>query len=386
MSAMNPEARPKNLLMLSGDTVLATGRQGVFFPVLEEMARHFDRIDVISPPPGGPITTRSLFGHVFLHPNPRGRLSQIGHILSTARTLLRERPYLLITSHDYGTFYNGIAAYRLKREFGVPYVSELHHVPGFPRPADLRERIEVPLNRIYARFAARHAVAIRVVNRVEMPTLLKRFGVPEDKIRVIPSLYLDVDVFTPQPPRVKDCDVLLVGRLVKNKRFDLVLDAVGRLRRAGRTVSIKLVGEGPLKAALFAQAERLGIRDQLRHVAFLPTANDLADAYRAARMLVCSSTSEGGPRVTCEAMACEIPVLSTPVGIMTELVNDGVEGRLFAWDVDALAEQIAWVLDHEAEAAAMARRGRAAVLPFERRAMIANYAHRLIELAAEARA
>ncbi|MBL8767042.1 MAG: glycosyltransferase family 4 protein [Planctomycetes bacterium] len=383
---MNPEAAPKNLLMLSGDTVLATGRQGVFFPVLEEMARHFTRIDVISPPPGGAITTRSLFGNVHLHPNPRGRLRQLGHILTTARALLRERPYLLITSHDYGLFYNGIAAYRLHREFGVPYVSEIHHVPGFPRPADLRERLEVPLNRIYARFAAKHAVAIRVVNRVEMPTLLRSFGVPDAKIRVIPSLYLDVDVFTPTPARAKDCDVLLVGRLVKNKRFDLVLDAVGRLKRAGRDVRIKLVGEGPLKAELFEQATRLGLRDRLEHGAFLPTANDLADAYRGARMLVCSSTSEGGPRVTCEAMACAIPVISTPVGIMTELVHVGVEGRLFSWDVDELATHIAWVLDHESDARAMAERGRAAVLPFERKAMIANYATRLIELAAKARA
>lgn len=383
---MNSEIAPQNLLMLSGDTVLATGRQGVFFPVLEEMARHFTRIDVISPRPGGKITTRSLFSNVFLHPNPRGKLTQIAHILRTARELLRERPYLLITSHDYGLFQNGIAAYRLHRDFGVPYVSEIHHVPGFPRPADLRERIEVPLNKHYARFAARHAVAIRVVNRVEMPTLLRSFGVPDAKIRVIPSLYLDVDVFTPTPRRDEDCDVLLVGRLVKNKRFDLVLDAVGRLRQAGRVVRVKIVGEGPLKAELFAQAERLGIREQVHHVAFLPTANDLADAYRAARMLVCSSTSEGGPRVTCEAMACEIPVISTPVGIMTELVHDGVEGRLFSWDVDELAAQIAWVLDHEAEATAMARRGRAAVLPFERRAMIANYATSLKALAAEARA
>jgi glycosyltransferase involved in cell wall biosynthesis len=371
--------------MLSGDTVLATGRKGVFHGVLAELARHFDRIDVIGPRPAAPVTTRALFGNVFLHPNPRGRLAQIGHVLRTARALIEERPYAICTSHDYGLFLNGIAAARLARETGLPYLSEIHHVPGHPRAVDLRERLEVVLNRWYARFAARRAVAIRVVNRIEMPRLLASFGVPAAKVRVIPSLYLDTDAFRPDPSVAKDVDVVLCGRLVKNKRFDLALDAVARLKERGRPVRVLLIGDGPLKGALLGRAARRSIAAQIEHVPYLDTTADLARAYARARVLVCTSASEGGPRVTCEAMACEVPVVSTPVGVMPERIEHGVNGLLCDWDADDVADCIARVLDDPAAAAAMGARGRAAVLPFERRAMLANYADELKKLAAQAR-
>jgi glycosyltransferase involved in cell wall biosynthesis len=355
----------------------------VFYGVLEEMARHFARIDVISPRPGGAITTRELFGNVHLHPSERSRVFQVKHILATARRLMAERRYALITSHDYGLFYNGIAAYRLHRAMGVPYLSEIHHVPGHPRPASLRERIDLPLNWIYARFAARHAAAIRVVNRVEMPELLRSFGVPDEKIRVIPSLYLDTEVFRPRAVE-KRHDVVICGRLVANKRFDLVVDAIKLLANRGRRVSLLMIGDGPLRQSLLEQAVSAGVRDQIVHEAFLPTAEDLAQAYCSARMLVCASTSEGGPRVTCEAMACGVPVITTPVGVMTELVKDGDNGLRFEWDSAALAAAIASLLDDPDRARRIGERGRAAVLPFERVKMIRNYAESLKQLAAGA--
>ena len=377
---MAPPDDPGNLLMLSGDTVLATGKRGVFHGVLEEMGRHFDRIDVITPRAGGPVTTRELFGNVHLHPAEGSRFGQVRHILSTARRLLAERPYRIVTSHDYGTFYNGRAAARLTREHGVPYPSEIHHVPGHPRAAGPRDRLEKLLCRIYARFAVKHAAAIRVVNKVEAPAVLQSFGVPAEKIRVIPSLYLDTDVFRPGDV-AKTHDVVLVGRLVANKRFDLVIDALARLKKMGRETTLRLVGTGPLEASLLELAERRGVREQIDHERFLPGLEDLADAYRRSRLLVCASTSEGGPRVTCEAMACGTPVVTTPVGIMTELVKDGENGLLFRWDAAELAEKIEAILDDEETARRLGDAGRAAVLPFERLEMIRNYADEVKRLA-----
>ena len=372
-----------NLLMLSGDTQLATGREGVFFGVLEEMSRHFARIDVISPPPAGAITTTELFGNVHLHPSRTSKWRQVQHIIGVAARLLGERSYRIMTSHDYGFFYNGVAAYQLHRKFGVPYVSEIHHVPGYPKAANLRERFDLPMNRVYARFAARHAAAIRVVNETEMPPLLQSFGVPADKIKVIPSLYLDLERFRPIDVD-KRFDVMLCGRLVVNKRFDLVIDALGKLRERGRKATVHLVGEGPLKQALMEKAVVEGVCDWIEHTPFLATADDLARAYNEARVLVCASTSEGGPRVTCEAMACGTPVISTPVGVMGQLIDDGESGYLFDWDVSVLAERIATLLDDASLARHLGERGREAVAPFERTKMIRNYAEQLKALGREA--
>jgi glycosyltransferase involved in cell wall biosynthesis len=371
-----------NLLMLSGDTQLATGRQGVFHGVLEVLSRHFARIDVIAPRPEAAVTTRELFGNVHLHPGTGSRLGQLPHLLRTARRLLGERKYAIATSHDYGFFYNGIAAYRLKREFGLPYLSEIHHVPGHPLPASMRERLDKALARVYVPFAARHAAAIRAVNHLEVPELLRRWGVPEAKIRVIPSLYLDHRVFAPAETR-KRFDLMACGRLVANKRFDLLFDAVARLKAMGRAVSLRLVGSGPLEGELLAQARRLGIEAALTHDRFLATPADLATAYREAKIFVCTSASEGGPRVTCEAMACGIPCISTPVGLMRELIDDGRNGLLVGWNASELAAAVVALLDDDERREEMGRLAGEAVLPFEREAMIGNYAKHLLELAAE---
>lgn len=377
-------ASPANLLMLSGDTQLATGKRGVFFGVLEILARHFARIDIIAPRPDGPVTTRELFGNVFLHPGECSRAKQISHILTVAHALHRERSYAIATSHDYGFFYNGIAAYRLKKQYGLPYLSEIHHVPGHPLAASMRERLDKALARVYVPFAARHAAAIRVVNRVEMPKLLASWGIPANRVRVIPSLYLDHAVFRPLSVP-KRFDLIAVGRLVANKRFDLVIDALARVRAMGRVVSLLLVGSGPLEADLLARARRLGVAEWIRHERFLATPDDLARAYAESKVLICASTSEGGPRVTCEAMACETPVISTPVGLMAELIHDGTNGLLFRWDVDELASSIVALLDDDEKRADMGRRAREAVTPFERESMIGGYASALLELAASAK-
>src|SRR6185503_10592412 len=89
----------------------------------------------------------------------------------------RDRPALIV-SHDYGWFYNGLAAARLSRRSGVPYLSELHPVPGHPIAADTRERFDRAVARRYVRWARSRARAFRVVNQGEMVPLLESWGVP----------------------------------------------------------------------------------------------------------------------------------------------------------------------------------------------------------------
>ena len=104
--------------------------------------------------------------------------------------------------------------------------------------------------------------------------------------------------------------------------------------------------------------------------------------YNRARMLVCASTVEGNPRVTVEAMACGVPVLSTPVGIMPELITHGENGFLFPWnDADALAGDIRQMLDNPALRRQIAEAGRQSVQHFHAETIIEQYArgyHRLI--------
>jgi glycosyltransferase involved in cell wall biosynthesis len=379
-----------NLLMLSGDTSLAQGRDSTFSQMIRRLSAHWDRIDVICPraPGTGAVNSgsalssdpRQFCSNVVVHPSPWTKLLQPLFILRRGRALFAERDYALVTSHDFGLFLNGIGAWLLTRHTGVPYVSEIHHVEGYPRAVTWRESVYRALAMAYIRWVWRRAAAIRVVNAVEMPGLLRSLGVPSDKIRVLPSLYIDFDVFWPMSGESRQFDVLFVGRLAANKGLFTLLDAITRVKPDRPTIRLGILGQGPLRSPLERRIAALGLADQVSLIPRLDSAHDVARLMNRAGMLVCASTSEGGPRVTVEAMACGIPVISTPVGVMAELLEDGVNGLSFRWDAAELADRIRLLLADDVLRARIAEQGRQTVQRFRADEVIAQYARGYHEL------
>ncbi len=94
-----------------------------------------------------------------------------------------------------------------------------------------------------------------------------------------------------------------------------------------------LVGDGPLRAQLEALASTLAVEE---HVHFTGPLDDVPAALRALDVFVLPSLNEGISNTVLEAMATGLPVLATSVGGNTELIDDGVTGRLFI----AGAEQV----------------------------------------------
>jgi glycosyltransferase involved in cell wall biosynthesis len=265
-------------------------------------------------------------------------------------------------------FLNGINAYLLSRS-GTPYISEIHHVEGYPRAVTRREQVYHWLAKRYIPFAARHAAAIRVVNHHEIPGLLRSLGVPEEKILILPSLYLDFESLYPAP-ELRRYDVLFVGRLASNKGIFTLLDAIQTVKQAKPDVSLGIRGSGALKAEIDRYIAKHNLND---NVAFIPhVEGNLAQLYNLGRMLVCASTSEGGPRVTVEAMACGVPVISTPVGVMPDIITDGENGLLFKGD--ELAQKILLLLEDDSLLQKLAEKGRQMVQQFEAEKIIDNYA------------
>src|SRR5690349_2842808 len=122
--------------MISGDRLVAAGGRGPLWETQRGFSRWFERIDILLPRPDGAASVREIHGNVRLHAAECGGSGLVRAWRKRGAELIRETRPSLIVSHDYGLFRTGRAAAALSRESGVPYLSEIHGVPGHPIASD----------------------------------------------------------------------------------------------------------------------------------------------------------------------------------------------------------------------------------------------------------
>ncbi|WP_345710882.1 glycosyltransferase, partial [Kineococcus glutinatus] len=141
--------------------------------------------------------------------------------------------------------------------------------------------------------------------------------------------------------------VLFVGRLVPEKGPALLLDAVAELRRrrGAAAVELRVVGGGPLEDGLRRQVRAGGLGNAVSLLG--PLANEeLPPQYRWADVFCLPSFAEGVPVVLMEAMATGLPVVTTAIAGVPELVRDGENGLLVPpGRVDALVDALLALAD-----------------------------------------
>lgn len=123
--------------------------------------------------------------------------------------------------------------------------------------------------------------------------------------------------------------VLCVGRLVPEKGQAILLEAASALRRRGLALSVTLVGDGPARASLEAEARRLGIGGDVTFLGALGR-DTVARLYSETDAFCLPSFAEGVPVVLMEAMAAGLPVVTTRIAGVPELVEDEVSGAVVA--------------------------------------------------------
>lgn len=359
-----------NLLMISGDRSMLAGKQGAFWYTLEALSREWERIDVICPRVAGAPEAASFFGNVHFHPSPYPLWRQHRWIMTRGLQLTALYRYAVMTVHEYPPFYNGIGAKHLSEESGIPYVLEVHHLVGYPTAASATERIGRMLSRLYLPRAIRSANAARVVSKATAETLIA-WGAPQEKIRVVPSFYLDralIESLGDRPP--VQYDVAFCGRLVANKGVPQLLKALAALPRA----TLIVIGDGPERNRLEALAKSLNIAHRVEFRGWLPTQRDVLRAIRSAKMLVMNSSSEGGPRVPLEAMAAGMPVIVTKVGVMPDVIVDGMNGLFTDGSPGDLAIKIERLIRHDDLRRALSAEAVHILDRFERSHLIGQYA------------
>jgi colanic acid/amylovoran biosynthesis glycosyltransferase len=167
-----------------------------------------------------------------------------------------------------------------------------------------------------------------------------------------------------QAPQSASADptVLFIGRQVPEKGQGVLLQAAALLAARGRKVKLTLAGEGPARAAFEALAQRLGLAEQVSFPGAVGQ-EEIHALYADAAVFCLPSFAEGIPGVLMEAMAMEVPVLSTRITGIPELIEDGHNGLLVApGRADELADALERLLADPALCRELGARGRARVL------------------------
>jgi glycosyltransferase involved in cell wall biosynthesis len=162
--------------------------------------------------------------------------------------------------------------------------------------------------------------------------------------------------------RSHDADALAVavGRLVPIKHLEHFLRALARVRRGGGRLRGLIAGDGPERARLEALAGNLGLLPD--GVRFLGACANVPRVLARADMIVLTSLQEGFPNVLLEAMAARLPMVTTPAGDASTLVDEGRTGFVVPFgDEEALAMRLMALVQSPAMGRSFGEAGRAFV-------------------------
>ena len=234
------------------------------------------------------------------------------------------------------THYSSTVALLAHKLSGIEMSMSVHGPDEFNDPAGfwLREKVAA-------------CKWVRAISYFSRSQLMKSSKVEDwKKIEVI-YMGVDPETFSARPFREnpQPFEVLCVGRLAPVKAQHVLVAAIDQVRRAHPSVLLRLVGGGPDRKHLEAEAARRNLGDHVVFHGFTP--QDKLDAlYRQADIFALPSFAEGVPGVLMEAMALEIPCVSTWITGTPELISNGVDGLLAApSDVDSFASAICRLIE-----------------------------------------
>jgi glycosyltransferase involved in cell wall biosynthesis len=215
-----------------------------------------------------------------------------------------------------------------------PMKGDTDYPPAFRNEESLLTRMAIGLGRASAGWlnqifpGKRRASILLVANEQSRCALIdgttaKVFDLPENGV--------DMKVWRPSRKLAADnslCRFVYVGRLVRSKGVDLLLEAFEEVAARGCAISGLIIGEGPLREKLRSQAEAAGIlgssADQLGTVYFggWKSQSEVAQLLTAQDCLILPTLLESGGAVLLEAMAVGLPVIATKWGGPAEYVDD----------------------------------------------------------------
>lgn len=205
---------------------------------------------------------------------------------------------------------SALDALRARRIAGSPFSLTAHAYDIYAQPSNLVEKLRG---------------ASFVTTGCEYTAAHLRAAAPDARVEVV-VMGVDGEAFRRRQPHSERRIVLAVGRLVEKKGFSDLIRAVATPPLSGLVDEVRIVGDGPLRAALESDIAALGLRDVVRLVGEASPAEVRTELEGAAVLAVpCVIAADGDrdsmPVVIKEALAMEVPVVGTSVAGLPEIVH-----------------------------------------------------------------
>ena len=290
-------------------------------------------VDVLTSDIGGRLPAREEWAGVSVIRVPARKREWKHHTVpellsfmhSATRRLEIQRPDLILAHF---TIPGGEVARIWARRFGVPYAVVMHgsDVPG---GENARFRALYPIVKPWVRRVWRGAAAVLAVSESLRVLALRTW--PGGHIDIVPN-GVDVDLFhpatLPDRPEQNNIVIVTVARLVEIKGIHYLIDALALMPDNVRSrIRLRLFGTGSQEGRLRHQAQAAGVEAQVEFGGLAPY-SQIPDILRSADVFALPSLQEGLPLSLLEAMATGLPVVTTPVGGIPDVIRDGVNGLM----------------------------------------------------------
>jgi glycosyltransferase involved in cell wall biosynthesis len=138
---------------------------------------------------------------------------------------------------------------------------------------------------------------------------LKKIVRNVNEVKIIPN-GIDLSKIEAISPSESISDLIFVGRLIKEKHIDLLLESINYIKEIYPSIRCTIIGDGPERTKLEMKAKDMGIGVHVQFVGFLKDSNEVIARMKASKVFVLPSTREGFGISAIEALACGIPIVT----------------------------------------------------------------------------
>lgn len=233
---------------------------------------------------------------------------------------------------------SGLAAYLSKFIHKTPYVITV-------QGSDVFKTIHIPVVRNVIGLALRKASHIIALSN-ELKTATIRFGVPQERITVIPN-GVNISQFPVGSKEGRKNQLIFVGSLIERKGVSYLIQAMASLVASQPDIRLVIVGEGKDRGLLEELTRQLGLQE---NVIFLGTQSQdrVSELLRQSRLFILPSIEEGQGVVLVEALASGTPCIGSRVGGIPDVITPDVGKVVDAGDVQGLSAAIeSFLIDND---------------------------------------